>query len=297
MKKLHPWTTFKAFCTFWLEVAHDLGRLRSNLLAAGLAYYCTLAIFPLLLLILVTGAAIVGSSARLLRLVQETLMQVMASSAASTISAVITDAVDEGLVVGGLSLLLLIWAASHGFRLASVALDAIWHSEHTHSTAVRMLRAAAIVGVVALFGGLAFLVSIGYSMALHWSSSHLAFTHLAPLQRLFNPFRSLLYRLSSLFLTFLFYTFAHKFLPTRRIPWRFALLAGALSGAMAEAAKLVFNYAWVRPAAYNEIYGPITGVVLLVLWFYYAAYCLLIGAAAGRRCELDYLARKQGQAQ
>ena len=274
---------------FWLEVGDELVLHKASLMAAGIAYFAVLAVFPLLLVVMAAGAAIIGSSQKMLDLIYEGLSQIMIPSAVGTIITVISEAIDSGLLVGGLSILLLVWAATHVFRLTSTALDSLWRAKHRPRAVVNILRSLLVVTVLTVSGLLAFGLTVTFSLIENWSAEH---PMVLGLTSLFSPMPSWTSPLLGFGLTLIFYTLAHKYLPTRKIAWKYALVAGMLSGTMSEAAKLLFTLLVVRPGSYLHIYGPIAGMVLLVLWFYYAANCLLIGAAAARLYEKQELAQQ-----
>jgi membrane protein len=70
----------------------------------------------------------------------------------------------------------------------------------------------------------------------------------------------------------------YRFLPNERVRWR-SLLAGTAVGAVLfELAKGGFFWYLRTLAGYSLVYGPLTGVVVLLIWVYLAAMILLVGA-------------------
>jgi membrane protein len=70
----------------------------------------------------------------------------------------------------------------------------------------------------------------------------------------------------------------YRFLPNARLPLR-TLLTGSLTGLLLfEAIKSAFFWYLRTLASYPQVYGPLVGVVVFMLWVYLAALVLLIGA-------------------
>ena len=73
--------------------------------------------------------------------------------------------------------------------------------------------------------------------------------------------------------------------PRRRPQWREAMIGALTFSLLWVAAKLSFviysNYATV----YGDLYGSLLEVILLLLWVYYSAALLLIGAEVAHRLQ------------
>jgi membrane protein len=80
-------------------------------------------------------------------------------------------------------------------------------------------------------------------------------------------------------LSFLVSSALYLLLPTKRIKLRHAM-AGALFYALfVEAAKHIFTlYAIAKVSQLGNIYGPLTAIVIFLLWVFYAACLFLVGA-------------------
>jgi len=74
------------------------------------------------------------------------------------------------------------------------------------------------------------------------------------------------------------FTFIYKFLPLVNVSLRAALTGGLVAGDLFEVAKLVFRWYATSFAVLGKVYGPLTSLVLLVLWIYYASLVTLLGA-------------------
>jgi membrane protein len=68
-------------------------------------------------------------------------------------------------------------------------------------------------------------------------------------------------------------------LPNARVPLRHALAGGLFTSILLEIAKNLFTlYMTTQATRYGAIYGPLTAIVIFLLWVLYAASIFLIGA-------------------
>lgn len=87
-------------------------------------------------------------------------------------------------------------------------------------------------------------------------------------------------------LAFLSVTCLYRYLPHRRPNWRQATVGGIVFSLLWVAAKLLFTTYAEQAGFYTRIYGSLLEVVLLLLWVYYSATLLLIGAVITRQFQL-----------
>jgi membrane protein len=69
-----------------------------------------------------------------------------------------------------------------------------------------------------------------------------------------------------------------RYAPNFRTPWRWALVASAAFAVAWLAATYAFGLYVARFASYDATYGYLTGVIVLMLWFYLTAFVLLCAA-------------------
>ncbi|WHZ23349.1 MAG: Ribonuclease BN [Nitrospira sp.] len=92
-------------------------------------------------------------------------------------------------------------------------------------------------------------------------------------------------------LAFVSVTCLYRFLPHQRPTWREATIGGALFSLLWIAAKALFVTYLEGAALYTQLYGSLLEVVLLLLWVYYSAALLLLGAVVTH--EVQSLALSQ----
>jgi len=84
-------------------------------------------------------------------------------------------------------------------------------------------------------------------------------------------------------LAFLAVTCLYRFVPRRRPGWREAMLGAATFGLLWVAAKLLFITYGEYASIYVRLYGSLLEIVVLLLWVYYSAALLLLGAVVTRQ--------------
>jgi membrane protein len=86
-------------------------------------------------------------------------------------------------------------------------------------------------------------------------------------------------------LAFLAVTALYRLVPRRRPQWREAMIGALTFSLLWIAAKLIFMTYSTYATVYAHLYGSFLEVILLLLWVYYSAALLLIGAEVAHRLQ------------
>ena len=86
-------------------------------------------------------------------------------------------------------------------------------------------------------------------------------------------------------LAFLAVTGLYRFVPRRRPRWREAMIGALTFSLLWVAAKLLFVTYSAYASLYANLYGSLLEVILLLLWVYYSAALLLIGAEVAHHLQ------------
>ena len=86
-------------------------------------------------------------------------------------------------------------------------------------------------------------------------------------------------------LAFLAVTALYRLVPRRRPQWREAMIGALTFSLLWIAAKLIFVTYSTYATVYAHLYGSFLEVILLLLWVYYSAALLLIGAEVAHRLQ------------
>jgi membrane protein len=253
------------------ETIASFGRDRGTLLAASIAYYTLLSIFPMILGLLAIAGVIFDDPATRERFVTgvASLFPGSESLIVSTIDDVVSGRGSAGLV----ATLGLLWSASGVFSTVAVALNTIWRVPSERNPIASAVLAVALVFGVGLIFGLSLLLSTALAIVANLRVPLLGVS-LADVPLLIALFGLAL----PLLMTFAVFAFIYRFIPNRWLGWSVVWPGAVLASFLFEVGKQVFVWYLSSVAHLNAVYGSIGAVIAMVVWSYYAAIILLIGA-------------------
>lgn len=238
-------------------------------LAASVAYYGFLSLFPLILFLIAVFSPVLQSPG-----VQDQLLAQVASylpGARNLVLDVIQGVVVAGGPIGVISALTLLWSASGIFGAASDAVNAAWDVRDPRPF---VKQNALNLGLV-VAAGIFFFLSMGITAAYRFLSSMAT-----PLVETFPV--GALWGLVGILLPFLFslaiFLLVYKILPNTTVAWREALVGALLAAILFEVVKHIFTWYTQNLANYNLVYGSVGTVVVLLTWIYFSAAIMLLGA-------------------
>jgi len=218
-------------------------------MAAGVAYYAVLSLFPLMLGLLAIFGLFLPSEA-----IQEELFDFFERNLPGAVDVLqqnIEDVIRLRGAVGVVSLVLLFWSASAMFGALSRAINRAWDIHRDRPFHIRKLRDL----TMALGTGILFVVSVGATSAM----SILPATDL--------PVLGIASNLGARF-----------FIPNTKTYWRFIWPGALLAAILFEIAKSLFVLYLDRFANYELVYGSVGSVIALLVWIYVSAFIIILGA-------------------
>jgi membrane protein len=234
--------------------------------AAGVAYYAILSIFPLLLgLIAVFGFFLpsINLQGQLLTFVGKNLPGVTEILKQNIVSIVRLRS-----VLGVLSIVIFFWSGSTMFSAISLAVNRAWDIRRHRPF---LVRKASELGM-AISTGILFLLSLGASAVI---SIMRGVFHLPVAQMIVIDIGS---RLVAFLLMLTVFLLLYKLIPNTRTQWRHAWTGALLTAILFEIARTLFIFYLENYADYQLIYGSITSLIALLVWIYYSAFILIMGA-------------------
>lgn len=259
------------------RVIREVGRDQIDIVAAGVAFYALLALFPALIA-LVSFYGLVASPDTVAAQI-ESFSAVMPPGVASLVRDQLTEIVSatpSDLTLGVvLSLAVSFWTASSGVLALIDGVNIAYDQAETRSYLQRRQLAAILTlgalvvmliligGIVVLpvwvghlgIGGIGFLVTVG-----RWPLLALIFIGSA----------SVLYRYG----------------PDRMMArWRWVWLGATVAAVLWLVGSLLFSLYVSRFGRFNVTYGALGAVVVLLLWLYISAFILLLGAEFNAETE------------
>ncbi len=253
-----------------LELAHltikKLGDIDATHRAAGVAYYAFLSIFPLLLgLIAIFGFFLPSVN------LQDALLNFIGDNipgAANIVKDNIPSIIEMRGVMSALGIIIFLWGASSMFSAISLAINRAWDISRYNRHF--FLRKASELGMV--FGiGILFLLSLGTS----------AIISLVP-QAFGLPQDLLIIKVGSWLVPFLLiftvFLLLYKLIPNTKTYWRDIWPGALLAAVLFEVARVLFILYINNYANYQLIYGSISSIIVLLVWIYYSAFIMILGA-------------------
>jgi membrane protein len=247
-------------------------------LAASLAFFSLLSLFPLVFLLLYGLSFIVS---------QEVIgEQVLPSFLEGFLPSLGEHVVKELHRVSGLEtvrwavFLTFVWFGTLVFYELDYALNVVfesaWRRHPLISTGIAVASLAVTELALLLSYGATQIVNIvtGYAPRL-WGLDLLALAAHDLFLTYTLPFA----------LAFLAVTGLYRFVPRRRPKWREAMIGALTFSLLWVAAKLLFVTYSAYATVYAHLYGSLLEVILLLLWVYYSAALLLIGAEVAHHLQ------------
>lgn len=243
---------------------HELDADDASHMAAGVAYYAILSLFPLLLgLIAILGFFLPAET------FQEQLFDFFESNMPGSIDVLeqnIEDVIRLRGAIGVVSIVLLLWSASAMFGAVGRAINRAWDVHENRPFHIRKLRDMGM----ALGTGVLFLLSLG-------ATSALSILHGSDL-----PFVNVAAEAGARVLGFAFslgiFLGLYKVVPNTKTYWRYVWPGALLGAALFEVAKSLFVLYLGRFASYESVYGSVASVIVLLVWIFLSAFILLVGA-------------------
>ncbi|MBV8092312.1 MAG: YihY/virulence factor BrkB family protein [Acetobacteraceae bacterium] len=271
-----PWHGWRAVLgrTF-REIISD----RISLVAAGCAFYATLALFPAIsMLIFIYGLLFDPVTVEpQLQTLQELLPPEAYSLIASRVHQLVTQkhALGIGLIV---SILITFWSATTGTKAVISALN-VAYEEKESRTILQFQLTAFIMTLCAMFGGVLCIAGLVFLPAV------LAFLGL-------STYTWLLLRLSSMIVLLAFIVLSlsalYRFGPCRHAAkWEWITPGSLLATILWLIASVLLSYYIGHIASYDLYYGPLGAVVCVMMWFYVSVYAMLLGAELNSELELQ----------
>ena len=242
-------------------------------LAAALAFYTLLSLSPLLVLAVAVAGVVFGEEAARGQIAEQ-LTQVFGPQAGDAIQSLVIRARQPGSGVVGtvVGIVVLFFGASGVFSELQDSLNTIWEVAPRPGRGVwgivkdRFLSFTMVLGVAFLL-----LVSLIVSAALAavgtWISSFAAVEWLWEIVNFFV----------SMAMIALLFALVFKFIPDVKIRWRDVALGAVVTAGLFTLGKLLIGL-YVGKAGVASPYGAAGSLVVIVVWVYYSAHILFIGA-------------------
>lgn len=261
---------------------------------AALAYYTLFSLAPLLVLVIAVVGLAFGRAAAEGEIVNQ-MSGFVGADGARTLQEMIARVSQPttGIVATVVSLVTMFFGASGVVGQLQGSLNQIWEAPPRPETrgAVRdaLQRRAIALGLILAVGFL-LLVSLVLSAAL--AALHQLVAEHVPLAGQLVPPLNFLF--SFLMITVLF-AMIYKILPDVRLEWRDVWIGAVVTAILFSIGKSLLSM-YLGRAGVTSVYGAAGSLVLILLWIYYSAQLLFIGAEFTEVYARLYGSRRQESA-
>ena len=257
---------------------------RISIIAAGMAFYWFLAVFPLLF----AGIGlldVVNASPDTATTVKDAIERALPGDAATILTDAVTESQDRASS-GGLTALLVgiglaLWSASSGMAATQVGLDVAYDVPKDRAFVKKRLVSFALLLAALVLGGVGVALLVFGEPMSGFITDHLPFGE--SMGWLWTVAR---WAITLIAVTLLFAVF-YWVGPNRQPPnWKWLSPGGLLATVLWLLASIGFSlYVSGFGGSYARTYGALAGVVVLVLWLYLSALAILIGAELNGELE------------
>ena len=266
-----PKTPPRKFRDIAKKVKKEIGHDNANIVAAGIAFYAFLAIFPTLIAtisiygLVMEPQTVENQLQKLTEVLPEQARELIGRQLTS-IAKTTSTALSWGLLI---SILAALWSANKGmkslFQGINIAFDVNSTRGFFKINAMTLLFTLAAVILTIIIAALV--------MAL---PAIMNFLGLPPaLKFLLSAARWVLLALAVLFALAALYRFA----PDRHnVNWRWITWGTGIAAALWLIGSWAFSYYVANFGSYNKVYGSLAAVIILMLWLLLSCFTILLGA-------------------
>jgi membrane protein len=270
----------------WLLVKDTLtGFIEDEGLSRGasIAYYTLFSIAPVLLVVIAIAGLGFGREAAEGAIVDQ-LSVLMGHQTAVALQGMVESAAkpQEGTWATIIGLVVLLFAISGVFGEVQSAMNAIWKAEPHSSTLTRLVRARLVSMGLVVTCGFLLTVSLATSAALAALSTYLKYVF-PQIQAVLNAFDVLM---SAVLIGGMFAAI-FKVLPDTDIAWRDVAIGALASTILFEGGKYAIAF-YIGQSNVASSYGAAGALIILLVWIYYSAQMVLLGAEFSRAYAKRY---------
>jgi membrane protein len=270
-----PWCGWKQI---GMRVFHNLSNHNVSLMSAGVGLFGLLAVFPALN-VAVTLYALIATPADILSHL-EFVEQLLPAEAYAIFKQQLTGlAAQSGAAMNltlAASILFGFWSARKG-AVALITACNIAYSEHESRPAWRLLLLSSTITLAGILGVVILaLLAVVLPVVLA----------VLPLGDLLNALLSFLRWPLMALLFIIALQSVYRFAPNRKkARWRWVSWGATIATLLWITASILFSVYVQNFGNYNETYGAIGSVIILIMWFYLSAQVIILGAEIDAEME------------
>ncbi len=265
----YHWLKQKPISGHLIHATIKAGRDNSKDMAASVAFFAFLSVFPLFVGLLAVGGKFLD-----VEQVREYLQEII-NQALPTGAELVLDNIDAALQVrgaaGAMSVLILLWSAKRIFSALTRGINNALDLKRNYAFFLSPIRSYAFT----LFGTLLFFIPFLITPTLSLLGEFDFGISGSRINLFFDIASADIVTLCSFFIVF---SIMYRVLAYRPPPLTAVFIAAAFVSFMLYIAKYLFLLYIGNMARFNAIYGSLTSIIVLMLWLYFSARLLLYGA-------------------
>ncbi|WP_053572278.1 YihY/virulence factor BrkB family protein [Caballeronia cordobensis] len=257
------------------------GADRAAPMAASIAFYSAFSLAPTLVMVIAVAGLVFGAEAARGQLFHQ-ISGMLGKDAAESVEAIVEHAHQSGGsgIAAVLSFVLLAVGASATFASLNTALSLIWPKDDKKASSVAMLVKVRLISF-GLVMGVAFLLIVSLVLDTAVQAAGKWVFGDSPLVIIGDIVQFVL----GLVILSCAFAALMKYLPDGHVPWGDALVGGVISAVLFSVGKKLFAL-YLTHAGTANAFGAAGSLAVLLMWLYFAAAVLLLGAeAAASRLE------------
>lgn len=242
--------------------------------SASAAFFMFLSLIPILLLVCSILPYTPITEADLM----ESVAQILPTSLVPLAVSVIVEAYDKSLAIVSVSALVTIWSAGKGMLAIIRGLNAIHHATKPQNYFLQRIRAS-IYTVILLI-----MILVSLLLGVFGEAIGTVLEKKIPGLLSMTPLFSNLRILIIIAMLALFFTALFTWIPSVRLDWKLQVVGAVFVSVAWSVFSLAFSF-YVNHFTGYSIYGSMTTIALLMLWFYFIFYIMFMGALISKFLE------------
>lgn len=261
-----------------LRVKSQVTQDRVSMVAASVAFFAMLAIFPAMIaLVLLYGLVSDPMDVQAHLMGMSSILPDEASAVLETQLRAIVGGSERDIGLGfAASIVGALWAASRGMRALITAMNIAYGERERRGFVERKFAALGLTLTAILF----------VSIAVFVAAALPAVFELVGLGGLTQTVLNVTRWPVLAFLAMVGLSFVYRYAPARHpVKWRWVTWGSAIATLVWLLGTAGFSFYVANFGNYNKTYGTLGGVIVLMLWFYLTSYAVILGAEINAELE------------
>ncbi len=258
----------KGLVKFLVRVFQEFSNDDGSTLAAGIAYYIFLSIFPLLLA-LIGALGLILSSPSVQNQIFNYLSQTIPSD---TLQSNIQSVMSLSGPLGITGVIVFLWTGSGAFSALAHGINRAWDINIEMQFILQKIRDVFLTLGIGVLFFLSIIASAGAGAVISNS---------VPVQNIplvGSLFAQIVLRVVAFLFSFAIFLILFKIIPNTKTYWRHIWFGALVTAILFDIGQILTFYYLTNFGNYQKVYGPIASIIVLLVWIYYSTLIVILGA-------------------